>query len=69
MTEEYTAITDKTTDLFGHLEAACCAAHALMQLGFMDNYTYEHMFNGRIAQMENTLREIREELMEKEGTE
>jgi len=69
MTEEYTEITDKTTDLFGHLEAACCAAHALMQLGFMDNYTYDHMFNGRIAQMENTLREIREELMEKEGTE
>ena len=71
MTEEYTEIKSKTTDLFGHLEAACHAAHALMQLGFMDNYTYEQMFNGQIAQMENTLREIREarkQLMEKSTT-
>ena len=67
----HTEIRSKTTDLFGHLEAACNAAHALMQLGFMDNYTYEQMFNGQIAQMENTLREIREareQLMEKRTT-
>tara|TARA_Y100001938_G_C8080268_1_gene428603 strand:- start:350 stop:568 length:219 start_codon:yes stop_codon:yes gene_type:complete len=71
MTEEYTEIRRKTTDLFGHLEAACNAAHALMQLGFMDNYTYEQMFNGQIAQMEGALREIREtrqEEMEKSTT-
>jgi len=52
-------IESKTTELFGHLEAACNAAHALMQLGFMNNHTYEHMFNGQIAQMENTLRDLR----------
>tara|TARA_R100000734_G_C3287991_1_gene80315 strand:+ start:230 stop:412 length:183 start_codon:yes stop_codon:yes gene_type:complete len=57
MTQE--EIRRKKTDLFGHLEAACNAAHALMQLGFMDNYTYEQMFNGQIAQMENRLREIK----------
>jgi len=71
MTEEYTEITNKTTDLFGHLEAACHAAHALMQLGLMDNYTYEQMFNGQIAQMENTLRDVieaRKQLMEKSTT-
>lgn len=57
MTQE--EIDMKITDMFGHLEAACNAAHALMQLGFMDNYTYEQMFNGQIAQMENRLREIK----------
>ena len=68
MTEEYTEIKSKKTDLFGHLEAACHAAHALMRLGLMDNYTYEQMFNGQIAQMENTLRDVieaRKQLMEK----
>ena len=71
MTEEYTEIKSKTTDLFGHLEAACNAAHALMQLGFMDNHIYEQMFNGQIARMENILREIiegRKQLMEKSTT-
>ena len=71
MTEEYTEIKRKTTELFGHLEAACNAAHALMQLGFMTMPTYEHIFNSRIAQMEGALREIREtrqEEMEKGTT-
>ncbi len=56
MSEE---IKSKATELFGHLEAACNAAHALMQLGFMDNDTYQSTFNRQIWFMENTLRDLR----------
>ena len=56
MTQE--EIEYNITDLFANLGAACNAARALMQLGFMNMPTYEHIFNRPIAHIESQLREI-----------